>query len=109
MKIKITIADGRDIILNVQATITTPTPSGRAYWRIDYLLADGGCVYSAHSGAIHGTPSPVEALDWEKEIWVDDPKGTAEKHNHDKTITKGCYRRTTNRAELLKALEAVVL
>lgn len=37
-----------------------------AYWRIEYLLGDD-VVYACHSCLIPGTPSPLEALCWQRD------------------------------------------
>ena len=50
------------ITVDVKITQTMVCPAGTAYWTIDYLI-DGICVHSATTGAIYGSPNPIEMLD----------------------------------------------
>jgi len=58
MKIKV----NEKIVVEVKITQTQRCPAGTAYWTIDYLI-DGVCIHSATTGAIYGSPNPIEMLD----------------------------------------------
>jgi len=64
MKIKI----NDKITVEAITTKTHECPAGTAYWQIDYRI-NGETVYSCSSGAMYGQPSPIAALDWEREVW----------------------------------------
>jgi len=57
MKIKIDNAE-----ISIQVISKMVCPSGRAYWKIDYMY-EGICIHSVHTGAIYGNPNPVAMLD----------------------------------------------
>lgn len=58
MKIKVT----EKIIVEPQIIQKSTTPSGNAYYQIDYLY-QGFCIHSAATGCISGNPNPIDMLD----------------------------------------------
>ena len=58
MKIKV----NEKIAVGFAITQKSTTPSGNAYWQIDYLF-NGICIHSAHTGPISGNPNPIDMLD----------------------------------------------
>ncbi len=63
------------LIINPDLTVTpvitqiSVCPLGTAYYRIDYQI-DGMTIYSVNTKAIFGSPSPLDVLDWIKELLV---------------------------------------
>ena len=58
MKIKV----NEKIAVEPQIIQKSTTPSGNAYWKIDYMY-NGVCIHSAATGCISGNPNPIEMLD----------------------------------------------
>jgi len=58
MKIKV----NDKIVVEPRINQTSVTPSGNAYYNIDYLV-DGICVHNATTGCIGGAPNPIAMLD----------------------------------------------
>lgn len=58
MKVRV----NEQIVVEVKVTQTMVCPAGTAYYTIDYLV-NGLCVHSATTGAIYGSPNPIEMLD----------------------------------------------
>jgi hypothetical protein len=96
MKIKI----NENLIVDTICTQTTTCPAGTAYWRIDYRI-NGETIYSCSSGAIYGQPSPIEALDWERDVWDRTLAGNWTCNGKPQI---GNYRKATNRALLMEAV-----
>ena len=53
-----------NVDLDVIITQKYVCPAGTAYWQIDYCI-DGICIHSASTGAIYGSPNPIEMLESE--------------------------------------------
>lgn len=58
MKIRINDTVNTDVrIIKMQVC-----PAGTAYYRVEYLI-DGICIHAVNTGAMYGTPNPIELLD----------------------------------------------
>ena len=66
MKIKV----NEKISVSFEITQKSTTPSGNAYWQIDYMY-QGICIHSATTGCISGNPNPIDMLDriFEKTVY----------------------------------------
>jgi hypothetical protein len=111
MKIKVTTRQGREVALDVFTSVTGSTPVGNSYYAISYRLG-GEVVHTAASGCRSTRPSPIEALNWSKDVEApcgkEDP-GAAEVRVHGRP---SYYARRESRTQLdllLDALELVVI
>lgn len=67
---KIRIAE-KNVTVDSRVITTTQCPAGTSYYRIEYTY-NGEVVYGCNSKAMYGTPSAIEVLTWEKEVYVED-------------------------------------
>jgi hypothetical protein len=108
MKIKLKTNEGKEIILDASATLTGTTPYGTGFYSIVYQY-QGDTVYRVSSGATSTPPSPIEALDWTRQVFVEgDFDGASNFTINDKKV-RGGYVTKKNRDILLSNLELVVI
>jgi hypothetical protein len=101
---KIRIAE-KNVVVDSSVITTTQCQSGTSYYRIEYKY-NGEVVYGCNSSAMYGTPSAIEALTWEKEVYVeDDNTGGITLSN--KPGKKFILVKKTNRDLLIEALNEI--
>lgn len=56
-------------VVTSRVTQATTCPAGTAYWVVDYAIREV-TIYTAHTGPIFGSPSPIALLDQTIERWL---------------------------------------
>ena len=100
---KIRIAE-KNVVVDSSVIVTTQCSTGTSYYRIEYKY-NGEVVYGCGSNALYGTPSALEALTWEKEVYVEDGTGGITLSN--KPGKKFVLVKKTNRDLLIEALNEI--